>query len=86
MMPITKNGNSIIYFSGAPTPPNFAPTVPILISVRPIKSSNWEQNISVNPSLLELNFITISKEELSSIFSNRIGDVFLQRNKSSSNR
>ena len=41
-MPITKNGNSIIYFSGAPTPPNFAPTVPILISVRPIKSSNWE--------------------------------------------
>ena len=41
-MPITKNGNSIICFLGAPTPPNFAPTVPILISVRPIKSSNWK--------------------------------------------
>ena len=35
-----------------------------------IKSNDWEQKISVNPSLLELNFIKISEDELSSIFSN----------------
>ena len=35
-----------------------------------VKSSDWEQKISVNPSYLELNYTAISKEELSSIFRN----------------